>query len=225
MCFVSKHPFKPPANIYKNQDEISQQHFQDAIERVIAGLEKKNKLINPHEREVVAYHESGHAIVGHFTPGADPIQKVSIVPRGIGALGYTLQTPLEDRFLMSRSELIGKIKGLLGGRAAEEIIFGEISTGASNDLEKVAKIVRNMITVYGVSSQAPNISLVDHKQDLFLGQGPGIMQHSEKLEQMIDDETQEIIRMNWFRQEKNLIKRNRRLNTVNGRILVMQWKD
>ncbi|MGW8302778.1 MAG: ATP-dependent zinc metalloprotease FtsH [Desulfobacterales bacterium] len=178
----------------KDQNEISQQHFQDSIERVIAGLEKKNKLINPHEREVVAYHESGHAIVGHFTPGADPVQKVSIVPRGIGALGYTLQTPLEDRFLMSRSELIGKIKGLLGGRAAEEIVFGEVSTGASNDLEKVAKIVRNMITVYGMSKQAPNISLVDHQQDLFLGQGPGIMQHSEKLEQMIDDETQEIIR-------------------------------
>jgi cell division protease FtsH len=178
----------------KDQNEISQQHFQDAIERVIAGLEKKNKLINPHEREVVAYHESGHAIVGHFTRGADPVQKVSIVPRGIGALGYTLQTPLEDRFLMSRSELIGKIKGLLGGRAAEEIVFGEVSTGASNDLEKVAKIVRNMITVYGMSKGAPNISLVDHQQDLFLGQGPSIMQHSEKLEQMIDDETQEIIR-------------------------------
>jgi len=176
-----------------DQNEISQHHFQDAIERVIAGLEKKNKLINPHEREVVAFHESGHAIVGHFTSGADPVQKVSIVPRGIGALGYTLQTPLEDRFLMSRSELIGKIKGLLGGRAAEEIVFGEVSTGASNDLEKIAKIARNMITVYGMSQQAPNISLVDHQQDLFLGQGPGIMQHSEKLEQMIDDETQEII--------------------------------
>jgi cell division protease FtsH len=177
----------------KDQNEISQHHFQDAIERVIAGLEKKNKLINPHEREVVAYHESGHAIVGHFTVGADPVQKVSIVPRGIGALGYTLQTPLEDRFLMSRSELMGKIKGLLGGRAAEEIVFGEVSTGASNDLEKIAKIARNMITVYGMSKQAPNISLVDHQQDLFLGQGPGIMQHSEKLEQMIDDETQQII--------------------------------
>jgi cell division protease FtsH len=177
----------------KDQNEISQHHFQDAIERVVAGLEKKNKLINPHEREVVAYHESGHAIVGHFTLGADPVQKVSIVPRGIGALGYTLQTPLEDRFLMSRSELIGKIKGLLGGRAAEEIAFGEVSTGASNDLEKIAKIARNMITVYGMSKQAPNISLVDHQQDLFLGQGPGIMHHSEKLEQMIDDETQKII--------------------------------
>ncbi len=178
----------------KGQNEICQHHFQDAIERVIAGLEKKNKLINPHEREIVAYHESGHAIVGHFTVGADPVQKVSIIPRGIGALGYTLQTPLEDRFLMSRTELVGKIKGLLGGRAAEQIVFGEVSTGASNDLEKVAKIARNMITVYGMSQEAPNISLVDHQQNMFLGQGPGMMQHSEKLGQMIDDEMQEIIR-------------------------------
>ena len=203
----------------KDQNEISQQHFQDSIERVIAGLEKKNKLINPHEREVVAYHESGHAIVGHFTPGADPVQKVSIVPRGIGALGYTLQTPLEDRFLMSRSELIGKIKGLLGGRAAEEIVFGEVSTGASNDLEKVAKIVRNMITVYGMSKQAPNISLVDHQQDLFLGQGPGIMQHSEKLEQMIDDETQEIIRTCYADAKQMLTDKSDKLKKMAGVLL------
>ena len=177
----------------KRHEDISQNDFQDAIERVIAGLEKRNKLINPHERQVVAHHESGHAIVGHFTPGADPVQKVSIVPRGIGALGYTLQTPLEDRFLMSRSELLGKIKGLLGGRAAEEIIFGEVSTGASNDLEKVAQIVRNMITVYGMSQQAPNISLVDHQQGQFLNQAPGLQPHSEKLAEMIDQETQQIV--------------------------------
>ena len=172
---------------------VSQNNFQDAIERVIAGLEKKNKLINPHEREVVAYHESGHAIVGYLTPGADPVQKVSIIPRGIGALGYTLQTPLEDRFLMSRSELLGKIKGLLGGRAAEELVFGEVSTGASNDLEKVADIVRSMLTVYGMSKHMPNLSLVDKGQNHFLGQGPSMQRRSEKLEELIDRETQEII--------------------------------
>ncbi len=176
------------------RETISQGDFQDAIERVIAGLEKKNKLINPHERQVVAYHESGHAIVGHLTPGADPVQKVSIVPRGIGALGYTLQTPLEDRFLMSRSELLGKIKGLLGGRAAEELIFGEVSTGAANDLEKVADIVRNMLTVYGMSKQMPNRSLVEKASpNPFLGQGPAMQRHSETLETLIDTESQEII--------------------------------
>ena len=107
----------------KGKVEIELEDFQEAIERVIAGLEKKNRLINVKERRIVAYHESGHAIVGYFTPGADPVQKVSIVPRGFGALGYTLQSPLEDRFLMTRNELLGKIKGMLGGRAAEEIIF------------------------------------------------------------------------------------------------------
>jgi len=172
---------------------ISQVNFQDAIERVIAGLEKKNKLINPHERQVVAYHESGHAIVGHLTPGADPVQKVSIIPRGIGALGYTLQTPLEDRFLMSRSELLGKIKGLLGGRAAEELVFGEVSTGASNDLEKVADIVRNMLTVYGMSRHMPNLSLVEKGNNPFLGQGPSLQRRSEKFEELIDSESREII--------------------------------
>ncbi len=177
----------------RDHTEVLQADFQDAIERVIAGLEKKNKLINPHEREVVAYHESGHAIVGHFTPGADPVQKVSIVPRGIGALGYTMQTPLEDRFLMSRSELLGKIQGLLGGRAAEDLAFGEISTGASNDLEKVSKIARNMIVVYGMSRQAPNMSLVDSTQQSFLNRAPGMINHSEKLEELIDTEVQEMI--------------------------------
>ena len=177
----------------KDRQRISQADFQDAIERVIAGLEKKNKLINPHERKVVAYHESGHAIVGHLTAGADPVQKVSIIPRGIGALGYTLQTPLEDRFLMSRTELLGKIKGLLGGRAAEELVFGEVSTGASNDLEKVADIVRNMLTVYGMSEQMPNRSLVEKSSNPFLGQGPSTQRRSENLEALIDKESQSII--------------------------------
>ena len=188
--------------------EVSQKNFQDAIERVIAGLEKKNKLINPHEREVVAFHESGHAIVGHFTAGADPVQKVSIIPRGIGALGYTLQTPLEDRFLMSRSELLGKIKGLLGGRAAEELVFGEVSTGASNDLEKVADIVRNMLTVYGMSRNAPNLSLVDKNPNPFLGQTLMRQHRSEKLEELIDAEMQEII-AGCYEEAKNILQQER----------------
>jgi cell division protease FtsH len=209
----------------EDHNEIFQQHFQDAIERVIAGLEKKNKLINRHEREIVAYHESGHAIVGHFTPGADPVQKVSIVPRGINALGYTMQSPLEDRFLLSRSELIGKIKGLLGGRAAEEIVFGEISTGASNDLEKIAKIARNMITVYGMSKHAPNISLVDHHQDLYLGQGPGIRHHSEKLEQIIDEETQEIIQACYTDAKKILTAKRDKLEKMAQTLLEKEKMD
>ncbi len=177
----------------KGHDKVKMEDFQDAFERVVAGLEKKNRVINPKERKIIAYHESGHAIVGYFTPGADEVQKVSIVPRGLGALGYTLQTPTEDRFLMSREELLGKIKGLLGGRAAEQLVFGEISTGASNDLERVSKIARSMIVVYGMSKRLPNLSLVEGTQGQFLGQGPTMTPHSQKVEEMIDEEVMEII--------------------------------
>ena len=209
----------------KDQTAISQNDFQDAIERVIAGLEKKNKLINPHERRVVAYHESGHAIVGHLTPGADPVQKVSIIPRGIGALGYTLQTPLEDRFLMSRSELMGKIRGLLGGRAAEELVFAEVSTGASNDLEKVADIVRNMLTVYGMSDQMPNRSLVEQSTTPFLGQGPSTGRRSEHLESLIDQETQAIIDSAYKDARRILDGHRRELETMAALLLEKEKID
>jgi cell division protease FtsH len=179
--------------VRKNRDAVTMGDFEAAIERVIAGLEKKNKLINEKERKIVAYHESGHAIVGYFTPGADEVQKVSIVPRGIGALGYTMQMPLEDRYLMTESELRGKIKGLLGGRAAEEITFGEISTGASNDLERATQLARNMIVVYGMSKKLPNISLVSKSESGFLGHAPGIERRSEYVEKIIDEETTELI--------------------------------
>ena len=208
-----------------DRQTIIQADFQDAIERVIAGLEKKNKLINPHEREVVAYHESGHAIVGHLTPGADPVQKVSIIPRGIGALGYTLQTPLEDRFLMSRSELIGKIKGLLGGRAAEELVFGEVSTGAANDLEKVADIVRNMLTVYGMSQQMPNRSLVEKRSAAFLGEGPAVQRPSEALQARIDQESQAIIDDAYKAARQMLTRHRKELETMAGMLLEQEKID
>jgi cell division protease FtsH len=179
--------------VRNKHDKILMSDFEEAIERIIAGLEKKNKLINKKERKIVAYHESGHAIVGYFTEGADEVQKVSIVPRGIGALGYTLQMPLEDRYLMSKNELLGKIKGLLGGRAAEQLVFGVVSTGASNDLEKVTQLVKNMIVVYGMSEKFPNVSLVNHNSPGFLGAPKNIERRSEYLEKMIDQEMTSII--------------------------------
>jgi cell division protease FtsH len=179
--------------VRNNRNEIAMADFEAAIEKVIAGLEKKNKLINEKERKIVAYHEAGHAIVGHFTPDADEVQKVSIVPRGIGALGYTLQMPLEDRYLMTRNELLGKIKGLLGGRAAEEIVFNEVSTGASNDLERVAQLARSMVMMYGMSEKLPNYSLVQLNEANFLGQEARTYRRSEKVEQLIDEEIQHII--------------------------------
>ena len=116
--------------------------FNRAFERIVAGLEKKNRLLNPKERRVVAYHELGHALVALSLPGVDPVHKVSIIPRGVGALGYTMQRPIEDRFLMTAAELENKMAVLLGGRAAEELVFGEISTGASDDLMRVTDIAR-----------------------------------------------------------------------------------
>jgi cell division protease FtsH len=192
----------------KQKTNIEETDFQEAIERIVAGLEKKNRLINPKEKKIVAYHESGHAMVGYFTSGADPVHKVSIVPRGLGALGYTLQTPLEDRFLMTRSELEGKIKGLLGGRAAEEIIFNEISTGAANDLERATGIAREMVTVYGMSERLPNISLKKSDQNDLLGRDSMLNKRSEKLEQRVDEEVLNII-SRCYKETRELIEKKK----------------
>lgn len=207
--------------VRNNREEVTMGDFEAAIERVIAGLEKKNKLINEQERKIVAYHESGHAIVGYFTPGADEVQKVSIVPRGIGALGYTLQMPLEDRYLMSKSELLGKIKGLLGGRAAEELIFKEVSTGASNDLERVAQLARNMIVVYGMSEKLPNISLVNKSNPGFLGQASGLERRSEHVEMQIDQEVSQIINQ-CYEEAKKLLSEKHDLLDKMANILLEQ---
>jgi len=131
-------------------DNVTLEDFVQAIERIVAGLEKRNRLLNPHEREVVAHHEMGHALVAMTLPGIDPVQKVSIIPRGIAALGYTLQRPLEDRFLMDRAELMNRMTVLLGGRAAETLVFDEVSTGAADDLSKATEIARSMVVRFGM---------------------------------------------------------------------------
>ena len=195
----------------KNKSEVAMKDFEEAIERVIAGLEKKNKIINKQERKTIAYHESGHAIAGYFTPGADVVQKVSIIPRGFGALGYVLSMPLEDRYLMNRKELIGKIVGLLAGRAAEEIVFGEVSTGASNDLERATQLARNMVTVYGMSERLFNLSLVQNGSPTdYLGNGQSVGRRSEQLEQMIDEEIMKIM-TNCYAEAKRILKEKEEL--------------
>ena len=147
--------------------------FDDAIERVVAGLEKKNRLINPQERKTVAYHETGHAVLAAYTKGADPVHKISIIPRGIGALGYTIQLPTEDRFLLTEEELLGKIDVLLGGRASEQLFFGEISTGASNDIARATEIARKMISDYGMSDKFENVVLSSQRSPVLLpGESP-----------------------------------------------------
>lgn len=176
-------------------EEVSMNDFTQAIERIIAGLEKKNRLLNPREREIVAYHEVGHALTALALPGTDPVFKISIIPRGIGALGYTLQRPTEDRFLMTKEELEHKIAVLLGGRAAEKLIFNHLSTGASDDIARATDIARNMVTRYGMD---PNIGFVvyEENQSTFLGQhGHGIngCQISDNTAQQIDTSVRTII--------------------------------
>jgi cell division protease FtsH len=170
--------------------------FDNAIERVVAGLEKKNRLINPQERKTVAYHETGHAVVAAYTKGADPVHKISIIPRGIGALGYTIQLPTEDRFLLTEEELLGKIDVLLGGRASEHLFFGEISTGASNDISRATDIARKMISDYGMSDKFENVVLPSQRSPVFLpGESPaGQREYSESTQQYIDEEITRIIK-------------------------------
>ena len=193
--------------VREGREAVSQADFRASIEKVIAGLEKKNRLINPKEREIVAYHETGHALVAYYTPGADPVEKISIVPRGMSALGYTLQLPVEDRYLMTQNELYGKIDVLLGGRAAEKLIFDQISTGAANDLSRATDIAKRMITDYGMSEKFSNVTLPYRRESTFLGQENYALQreYSEKTQQYIDEETARIIAER-YKQVQNLLE-------------------
>ncbi len=177
----------------KGKNEVGMQDFEEAIDRILAGLEKKNRVMNRHEKEIVAHHECGHALMAEMLPTTDPVHKVSIVPRGLAALGYTLQLPTEDRYLMTQQELIDKLSVLLGGRAAEEIIFEEVSTGAQNDLQRATDIARRMVTDYGMSSLGP-MSFEKEKNPIFPN-NPFMRNggYSEHTAQEIDKEVKRII--------------------------------
>ena len=180
--------------VRRNKKLVGMSEFQEAVERIIGGLEKKNRLINQHEREVVAHHEMGHAIVAMSLPGTDPVQKISIIPRGIAALGYTMQVPTEDRFLMNRTELLNKIASLLGGRAAEEIIFGDISTGAHNDLSRATDIAKSMVKEYGMSDSLGQVYLAHDRRSQLMDLGMDNRgDYSESTAQAIDKEIRQII--------------------------------
>jgi cell division protease FtsH len=155
----------------RGADEVTMEDFTQAVERIVAGLEKRNRLLNAKEREIVAYHELGHAMVATSLPGSDPVHKVSIIPRGVGALGYTVQRPTEDRFLMTREELENKMAVLLGGRAAEWVVFKHLSTGAADDLAKATDIARAMVTRYGMSGELGHVAL-EKDQRSFLSPNP-----------------------------------------------------
>jgi cell division protease FtsH len=151
----------------RNGDDVTLEDFTQAIERIVAGLEKRSRILNPHERDIVAHHEMGHALVAMSLPGVDPVQKVSIIPRGIAALGYTMQRPLEDRFLMDRAELINRMTVLFGGRAAESLIYDEVSTGAGDDLAKATEIARSMVVRFGMDKKVGQVAYGAEPASLF----------------------------------------------------------
>jgi cell division protease FtsH len=178
----------------KDKEEVESSDFDEAIDRVVAGLAKKNRVMNAQEKEIVALHESGHAIVAESVEHADPVHKISIIPRGIAALGYTQQQPTEDRYLMTRSELLDRLAVLLGGRVAEELVFGETSTGAQNDLQRATDIARSMVTEYGMSDRLGLVTYERARQPMFLPESfaPGKTYSEEKAGQ-IDEEISRVV--------------------------------
>ncbi len=198
----------------KNKEAIEMSDFEEAIERTIAGLEKKSRVINKREKEIVAFHETGHAIVASVLPNADPVRRVSIIPRGIAALGYTMQLPTEDRYLLTKSELLDRMSVMLGGRAAEEIIFGEVSTGAKNDLEKATDMAISMVKAYGMSKTLGPLSY-DRGRPLFLESPWGQPKdYSEETARKIDEEVKSILEESYQKAKSILTERIEKLKSI-----------
>ncbi|HET8539916.1 MAG TPA: ATP-dependent zinc metalloprotease FtsH [Anaeromyxobacter sp.] len=203
----------------RGAEEIRMDDFNVAVERIVAGLEKKNRLLNPREREIVAHHELGHAIVASALPGCDPVHKISIIPRGIGALGYTIQRPTEDRYLMTREELESKMAVLLGGRAAEHLVYGHLSTGAADDLSKATDIARNMVTRFGMGGTLGPVSY-ESEPNGFLGQMAGTRRlYAEDTAREIDVAVREIVSAQLER-ARAILARNRGLLEESARALL-----
>lgn len=192
---------------------VENDDFQSAIDRVIGGLEKKNKIISPEEKKIVAYHESGHAIVGWFLEHADPLLKVSIVPRGVAALGYAQYLP-KDQYLFTKNQLMDTVSMALGGRVAEEITFGQISTGAQNDLERITKIAYDMVTIYGMDTKVGNLSFIDRT-----GEYNFKKPYSEKTAQLIDEEVRNFIEKAYERTRKLLLDKQHNLESLAQELL------
>jgi cell division protease FtsH len=195
-----------------NRTMVAQADFAEAIERVVAGLEKKSRVLNDKEKKIVAYHEVGHAMVGAVMSGGDRVEKISIVPRGMAALGYTLQLPTEDRFLLSEAELHGQIATLLGGRSAEEVVFGSITTGASNDLQRATDLAERMVTTYGMSKVLGPLAYQQSQPSMFLGADAGNPRRmvSAQTAEAIDQEVKNIVETA-HQQALDILKNNREL--------------
>jgi cell division protease FtsH len=199
----------------KNKESVEMTDIEEAIDRVVAGLEKKNRLMSKKEKEIVAFHESGHAIVASLLPNADPVRRISIIPRGISALGYTLQLPTEDRYLMTKTELLDRLAVLLGGRVAEEVVFGEISTGAHNDLQRATDIATSMVKEFGMSEKLGYVTFEKEKRPLFL---PSSLlptrEYSEDTAKQIDEEVKKIVDETYLRVKEILTAKKDKLGEL-----------
>jgi len=211
----------------KGKSSVTMEEFEEAIDRVVAGLEKRKRVMSKKEKEIVAYHETGHALMAESLEGADPVHKISIIPRGISALGYTMQLPTEDRYLMTKGELIDRMCVLLGGRIAEEIIFGEISTGAQNDLARATDIARSMVKQYGMSEKLGHMTFEQERKPLFLdiAPGSGMKDYSEETAREIDNEVRAIIEHSYMKVKDTLTQKRDLLELVARTLLEKESID
>ena len=211
----------------KNKKAVEMRDFDEAIDRVIAGLEKRNRVMNPKEKETVAYHEAGHALVAESRPHADQVSKISIIPRGIGALGYTQQLPTEDRYLLKRSELLDRLDVLLGGRVAEELVYGDISTGAQDDLQRATDMARHMITQYGMSERLGQVTFEAPRTAQFLAVADATPRshYSEETAKLIDEEIARLIKDAHARVERTLSERRATLDALAQLLLEREVVD
>jgi len=204
----------------KDKQRVGTEEFDEALDRIVAGLEKKNRVLNEKEKKTVAYHETGHALVASFRATAEKVHKISIVPRGIGALGFTMQLPTEDRYLMSRTELLEKIDVLLGGRAAEEIIFGDITTGAQNDLQRATDIARSMVTLYGMTENLGHATYQPAPNPFLNGAGLSMPREiSDETARLIDEEVRTIVESRMHGAVETLRKHEDLLHVVAEKLL------
>jgi len=210
----------------KGKSEIGMEELETAIDRVIAGPERKSRLISEKEKEIIAYHESGHALVAKLLPNCDPVHKISIIPRGNSALGYTLQLPTQDRYLISKVELMDRLAVLLGGRVAEDIVFKDVTTGAQNDLERATKIARQMVTEFGMSETLGPITLGRKEHQIFLGRDISEQRdYSEEIANKIDKEVRKIIESAYSKAKDILTKNKSKLKKVARNLMERETLD
>jgi len=211
----------------KGKITVSMEEFEEAIDRVMAGLEKKKRVMSKKEKEIVAYHETGHALMAEFLETTDPVHKISIIPRGIAALGYTLQLPTEDRYLMTKRELLDRLCVLLGGRVAEEIVFEEVSTGAQNDLGRATDIAKSMVKEYGMSEKLGHMTFERERKPLFLDISPSFSNkdYSEETAREIDTEVKKIIEQSYIKVKTMLTEKRPFLEKVAQTLLEKESID